>query len=76
MWIRTKALFSTGSLVNEDEQEWGDFVFCTDSLESFNESTHGGTTLRFISGESFTAEIPFEEFFDMLQNEIVVYGSN
>lgn len=77
MWIRTRALFSTGSLVDEDETDWGDFVFCTDSLESFNRADDGlNTTLRFVSGGAYTVEIDFESFFDMLQNEIVVYGSN
>ena len=77
MWIKTKALFLTGSVVNEDEQEWEDFVFCTDALESFNRSDReGGTALRFMSGEAFTVDIDFETFFEMLQSEIVIYGQN
>jgi len=74
MWIRTKALFSTDEIL--DKSEWGDFVFCTDSVEAFNGSDLGGTTLRMISGESWTIEIPFDAFFEMLQSEIVIYGHN
>lgn len=53
--------------------DWTPFVFFVDSIEAWNKSNEGLTTIRTKSGDSFTVDIGFRDFknkIDFFTNQI------